>query len=161
MTDIDLRQIAAKPMLCSLDSNILLYTLDEDAPTKKKTAIHLLRIARFYKWPLAGQVVGEVFRRVQGRGWLWTHHQARQWVDLQLKHQTLMPASADSYLSALKVSGETNRQFWDCLIIASCAAHGVRRLYTEDTGSEPHTVMGVSLVNPFLMDHWDDAFYEN
>ncbi len=141
---------------CSLDSNMLLYSLDAGAPAKQEAAIRLLKIARFRNWPLAGQVVGEVYRRVQGRGWQWTHRQARAWIDLQLQHHAVLPASAENYLSALKLSGATNRQFWDCLIIATCAAHGIKRLYTEDTGAEPHTVLGVELVNPFLQEDWDD-----
>ncbi len=143
---------------CSLDSNILLYTLDENDSAKQKTATRLLKLARFHAWPLAGQVIGEVYRRVQGRGWQWTHQQAHVWVNLQLQHHGVLPVSTESYLSALKLADATNRQFWDCLIIAACAAKGVKRLYTEDAGAEPHTVLGVELVNPFLREDWDHDF---
>lgn len=144
--------------LCSLDSNILLYTLDQGAPAKREIATRLLKVARFHAWPLAGQVIGEVYRRVQGRGWQWTHQQAKGWVDLQLQHHAVLPANSNCYLSALNEAGATNRQFWDCLIITACAAQGVKRLYTEDTGAEPHVVLGVELVNPFLMENWDETF---
>ncbi len=157
MTKVNAPERKIEASICSLDSNILLYTLDENAPAKRDAAVRLLKLARFHKWPLSGQVIGEVYRRVQGRGWQWTHDQAKTWVDLLLRHNTVLPASTENYLSALKLAGNSNRQFWDCLIIASCAAHGVKRLYTEDTGAEPHTILGVELINPFLREDWDDG----
>ncbi len=45
-------------------------------------------------------------------------------------------------------SRRTGAQFWDALILATCAEHGVKRLYTEDFGPQKQA-LGVVLVNPF------------
>lgn len=143
------------PPNCSIDSNIFLYLLDDGAPQKKERAKEIVSRAQMQSWPIAGQVLGEVYRRVQGRGWQWSRFQAKSWIDQLIEPSVILPSSASVYLNALQESSLTGRQFWDCLIAAACAAQGVKRIYTEDTGAEPHTVLGVELVNPFLREDWD------
>lgn len=145
-------------MTCSLDSNVIMYSFGERDSHKQLIAIELVSQSILRRAKLATQVCGEVFRRLNAPVGL--SPTANPWhaLDMLMSSHEMIHADAMVFKHAMQVAHETKRQFWDCLIIATCAAQGVKRLYTEDTGSEPHVVMGVELVNPFLMEDWRHAF---
>jgi predicted nucleic acid-binding protein len=147
-------------MTTSLDSSIIIYSFDERDLRKQLVARELVAQSMVHRAKLAAQVCGEVFRRLSAPAGLAV---GNPWfaLDTLMSSHDLIHADAPVFRRAMQLAHESKRQFWDCLIIATCAAHGVRRLFTEDTGSEPRRVMGVSLVNPFLMDKWDEAFHEH
>jgi predicted nucleic acid-binding protein len=142
----------------SLDSNILLYCYDDSpvAALKKQRSQKLLALSTACGNVLAGQVCGEVFRVLHSKLRL-PSSQVLDFMSHLIKQHKVVASDAAVLVQAMQSSTQTNRQFWDCLIIATCAAQGVKRLYTEDTGAEPHTVLGVELVNPFLREDWDDG----
>jgi predicted nucleic acid-binding protein len=144
-------------MTSSLDSNIIIYSFDERDLRKQSIALDLVSHSMMRKAKLATQVCGEVFRRLSAPTGLSV---GNPWFALEtlMSSHDLIHADATVFKRAMQLAHETRRQFWDCLVIATCAAQDIKRLYTEDTGAEPHTVMGVELVNPFLMEDWDEAF---
>ncbi len=145
-------------MTSSLDSNIIMYSFDERDQRKQAIACDLVAQSMTRKAKLATQVCGEVFRRLSAPTALAV---GNPWfaLDTLMSSHELIHADGQIFIRAMKIAQATKRQFWDCLVIATCAAQGVKRLYTEDTGAAPHTVLGVELVNPFLMENWDEAFF--
>lgn len=151
---------AAVRMPWSLDSNIVLYCHDTSpaAASKRERSRVLLSESLALKNCLAGQVCGEVFRVLHSKLRL-PPPEVLDFMDGLMAGHKIAQTDAAIFKRAMQLSTQTQRQFWDCLIIATCAAQGVKRLYTEDTGAEPHAALGVELVNPFLMENWDEAFH--
>ena len=58
-----------------------------------------------------------------------------------------IPSTVTAHVAALKLATERQVQYWDALIIAVCAEHGVRQLYTEDAPSAAK-LLGVKCVSP-------------
>ena len=59
-----------------------------------------------------------------------------------------IPSTVTAHVAALKLAAEKQVQYWDGLIIAVCAEHGVKQLHTEDAPSAVK-LLGVKCVSPF------------
>jgi predicted nucleic acid-binding protein len=142
----------------SLDSNILLYCHDRapSAAAKRLRSQKLLALSMTQGNVLASHVCGEVFRVLHSKLHL-PPLQVLDFMNTIMDQHIVAVANEEACKQAMQLAARTKRQYWDCLIIATCAARGVTRLYTEDTGTEPHTVLGVELFNPFLQEDWDDG----
>lgn len=46
----------------------------------------------------------------------------------------ILGVSAQTYEQAWKLAGSHQYQVWDALIVAMCAEHGIKKLYSEDSG---------------------------
>ena len=57
-------------------------------------------------------------------------------------------SSLTAHDAALKLAAAQQLQYWDALIIATCAEHGVKQLYTED-GPGIAKPLGVRCTDPF------------
>jgi predicted nucleic acid-binding protein len=146
MTELALPKGAA----FSLDSNIFIYSLDPTDPRKQQIAHTLIAAAQRQQAPLVTQVMGEVFKAMCSvQNMPSVYAEALRFG--QALSQALPVIHADSavFQTAMQLCARYKRQFWDCLIVATCAAHGVKTLYTEDLGGAPHQLLGVQLVNPF------------
>lgn len=132
----------------SLDTNVLIYAIDPSQSAKHSAAQALLEQALNQAWPVALQVLGEFYSATTRKKVLSRADAART---VKLWSELLRPcaASAHSFTHALGYSSRTGAQFWDALILATCAEHGVKRLYTEDAGPQKQA-LGVALVNPFV-----------
>lgn len=133
----------------SLDTNILVYAMATDAPPlKRQVALELL--AQLFRHPqggLAGQVLSE-YLSVVLRKKLASHEFALETVQIWSRTARVLDASAAAYLQAWTLAATHKYQVWDALIIAICAEHGVKTLYSEDAGSLKRP-LGVQVINPF------------
>ena len=98
---------------------------------------------------VALQVMGEVFNRLRRPDGI-SAPLAEKLVAQEFSHFELLNATPAVFAAAMRLSARTGRQFWDSLILATCAEHGVKTLYTENQGPQPHAALGVRLVNPFI-----------
>jgi len=131
----------------SLDTNVLIYAIDPSQGEKHHVARTLLEQALNGAWPVALQVLGEFFSATTRKKVLSPADAARAitlWSEL-MRPCALSPAG---FTQALGYARRSGAQFWDALILATCAEHGVKRLYTEDIGPQ-RQALGVVLVNPF------------
>jgi len=135
--------------LWSIDTNILVYATETVGPSSKQTiAKELLR--DIYASPqgcLAGQVIGE-FMNVAIRKQAMTHAYALDVVNLMSVGVRILGAPPEAYAQAWKLVSGHHYQVWNALIIAICAEHGVKTLYSEDAGSLKRP-LGVQVINPF------------
>lgn len=133
----------------TLDTNVLIYATQPDAPILKQHAAKSLmgELTRSAHARLVGQVMGE-FMRVALRKNVTTRVSV---LDLMknLSHGVMvLGASPGSYQAAFELVAKHQYQVWDALIIAICAEHGVKTLYSEDAGSLKRP-LGVHVINPF------------
>ena len=131
----------------SLDTNILIYAADPSQGKKHQIAQALLEKALNGAWPIALQVLGEFYSATTRNGALARADAARiitAWSELMRP----CAVSAAGFNQALNYSRRSGAQFWDALILATCAEHGVKHFYTEDSGPQKQA-LGVALVNPF------------
>jgi predicted nucleic acid-binding protein len=135
--------------LWSLDTNILVYATSADAaPLKHQISKKLLEgLFLAEQGCLAGQVLSE-FMSVVIRKKTMSHALAGEVLSVWSQTAKVLDASPVAYEKAWKLASEHKYQVWDALIIAICAEHGVKTLYSEDTGSLKRP-LGVHVVNPF------------
>ena len=132
---------------CSLDTNILIYAADDGEPVKQAHAQKLMRLAFEQSWSVCSQVYGEFFNAVIRR-----QRATRAQASVQIASwQRLLPpisSSTDAHAQALKLATTHQIQYWDALIIATCAEHGITRLYSEDLPGIKQP-FGVRCIDPF------------
>ena len=131
----------------SLDTNVLVYAADSSEPVKQAVALRLVAKASREAWPLCAQVYGEFFNAAIRRKHA-SRAEAHAVIDAW---KLLMPPIASSLTAhdvALELAATHQVQYWDALIIATCAEHGVKQLYTED-GPGITKPLGVRCTDPF------------
>jgi predicted nucleic acid-binding protein len=131
----------------SLDTNVLVYAVSSAEGAKEKVARKLLSRAVHAGWPIPAQVYGEFFAVMTRRQYM-TRKAARAAVEKFSAVMPALPSTLTAHAAALKLAADKQVQYWDALIIAICAEHGVKQLYTEDTPSADK-LLGVKLASPF------------
>lgn len=133
----------------TLDTHVLVYATAPDAPQAKqqKARSLLADLLSSNDAALPGQVLSEylsVVLRKQAADKADTLDAIRTWAQLT----RVMGASAHAYAQAWQLVQTHHYQMWDALIVAVCAEHGIKTLYTEDLGSLKRP-LGVQVINPF------------
>ncbi|MCZ7639328.1 MAG: PIN domain-containing protein [Verrucomicrobia bacterium] len=131
-----------------LDTNILLYAYDLDAPAKRAAALRLVEGG----WTAPGQtaisvqVLQELHVNLVKRGVSQSEATriVRDFADWPVVDNTLELLEA-----ALDEQARWKISLWDSLILAAARASGASELITEDL-SHGQTYGGVRAVNPFL-----------
>ena len=135
--------------LWSLDTNILVYATAIDTPDRKQRIAQDL-LERLFLNPqacLAGQVLSEYLSVVLRKKTM-PPALALETVNVWSQAARVLDVSTETYQQAWKLAATHHYQVWDALIIAICAEHGVKTLYSEDAGSLKKP-LGVQVVNPF------------
>jgi predicted nucleic acid-binding protein len=131
----------------ALDTNVLVYAVSALEGRKEKAAKKILARASNAGWSVPAQVYGEFFAVMTRRQYM-SRKEARAAIEAFSAVMPAMPSTVTAHVAALKLAAERQVQYWDALIIAVCAEHGITHLYTEDTPSAP-TLLGVKCVSPF------------
>jgi predicted nucleic acid-binding protein len=134
-------------MIESLDTNVLVYASDTSQGLKHETAKALLDRAFIEGWPIATQVLGEFYNVATRKNYM-TRDVAAKAINSWLELLTPITTTSTAFQKAIAYASRTGTQFWDAMILATCAEHGVAKLHTEDIGAQKQA-MGVRLVNPF------------
>jgi len=131
-----------------IDTNILVYAHNLDAPGKRATAGAALREL----WELdAGAVSMQVLQEFYvnaTRKLRLERHTARDIVERYAVWATA-PLDPSDVLAAARLEEEAMINFWDALIVVSAAKTGAERLLTEDL-NPGQRLLGVRIENPFL-----------
>lgn len=132
----------------SLDTNILIYSIDKDDEKKQNTAIELIeKCVLEYDCVLTLQSLSEFYAAATRKGKV-THLQAEAQIkDWQILFPTILP-STRTVEYALKAVNEHSLSFWDAMIWSVSYENGVREIFSEDfqAGRE---LKGVLFINPF------------
>jgi len=136
----------------AVDTNVLLYSVDRNEPTKQLKAQQFLQ--QIHSAPevtvLLWQVLGELsqqLRRWRDQGRLTPAEFAEHLRAFRHLFPLVLP-TAEAIDAAVELSERFSLSHWDSMLLGACRAAGARRLYTEDIGS-PRTIDGIELLNPF------------
>lgn len=136
----------------AVDTNILLYSIDRNEPTKQLKAQDLLQQLHAADEPaiLLWQVLCEVthqLRRWREQGRLTPNEFSNHARAFRHLFPLALP-TPEAFDAAVELAERFGLSHWDSMLLGACRAAGATRLYTEDMGS-PRTLDGVELVNPF------------
>lgn len=133
-----------------LDTNILVYSFDDTAPAKQRTAIALIELAlQTQRGVISTQVVQEFFNVALRRfSPPLSAAEARDYL-----YSILLPLcrhfpSLTYYEQALVVRHESGFSYYDALVLTAAVDLGCTALFTEDMQAG-RVVRGVKLINPF------------
>jgi predicted nucleic acid-binding protein len=137
----------------AVDTNVLLYSLDDAEPVKQAKGRLLLQQLQvnpaetLLPWQVLGELVGQLRRWVN-------HGKITSPVFQSYVHQyrglfaLAMPAPA-VLDRALDLADRHSLSHWDSMLLAACIDAGVDTLYTEDMGAPIH-YDSLQLINPFV-----------
>lgn len=135
----------------SLDSNILFYTIDEDAGERQEKAREVMsRAARSYDCFLSLQTLCEFFHATTRKGKLTVAEAGAHIQDWQ----TLFPvvaATPGTLRLAVRAVEQHRLSFWDAMQWAVAKQSGANLLLSEDLQHD-RELEGVRFRNPFLVD---------
>jgi predicted nucleic acid-binding protein len=131
----------------TLDTNLLVYSVDVAAGLRYRLAIDIVRAAARADCVLTLQAISEFFSAVT-RKRLMVRNQAAalaaHWLDV-FPHTS---GSADSVRAALADADAGRAAFWDAMLVATAAEAGCSVALTEDL-QHGSTLRGVEIHNPF------------
>jgi predicted nucleic acid-binding protein len=130
-----------------LDTNILLYAYDQDAPAKRSVALRLVEQG----WSAPGQtaisvqVLQEMHVNLEKRG-IAKAEAAR--IIRDYAAWPVVDNSLEILLTALDEHTRWQLSLWDALILAAARASGASEIYTEDF-NHGQDYGGIRAINPF------------
>ena len=137
----------------AVDTNVLLYSVDRNEPTKQLKAQQLLQQLHSASEPtiLLWQVLGELaqqLRRWRDQGKL-TPAEFSQHIQAFRHVFPLILPTAEAFDRAMSLAERFSLSHWDSMLLGACKATGIVVLYTENMGA-PRTIDGIQLINPLV-----------
>lgn len=131
----------------TLDTNLLVYSIDNAAGVRHHLAVEIvLRAVRRDCW-LALQAISEFYASVTRKRIIPTSVAAARANDWLLAFPCAA-ASANAIRAALTDAVAGRASYWDALLVATAAETGCTLILTEDLG-DGGTLGGVEIHNPF------------
>lgn len=136
------------PGLCFVDTNVLLYAVDDSAPTKRDTAEQLLaRLHREQRGVVSTQVMLELAHNLTRK--LKVSKTTAALMTAAYAQWRVVPADAHLVLKALARAAESQLSVWDAMVVEAAIASGAHTLFTEDL-THNQRFGALTVVNPFL-----------
>ncbi|MEZ5534950.1 MAG: PIN domain-containing protein [Thiolinea sp.] len=137
--------------MVTLDTNILIYSVDADAGIKQDQALEIIeRTALEQTGVLTLQALSEFYFAAVRKGKMPADDAKAQIEDWQILFPVILP-SAQTLSNALAAVHGHSLQFWDALLWAVSKENGVKTLISEDF-QHGQVLGGVRFVNPFVND---------
>jgi predicted nucleic acid-binding protein len=134
----------------TLDTNILVYSIDQSAGSRHNMARLIVHRAALLPCFLTLQAISEFYTVVTRKQKMPRTEAARVAADMMTVFQTV-PATATAVHAALASASAGQTSYWDALLIASASEAGCEIILTEDLG-DGAIVFGVKVLNPFARD---------
>jgi predicted nucleic acid-binding protein len=134
----------------SIDTNILVYSIDRDASTRHEQSRTLVDTLAERDCVLTLQALAEFFHAVTRKEKMPVDEAAamvRDWLALF----PVAVADGRTLSEAMRLKSEHGFAFWDALLVQAARTAGVTRLLTEDM-QDGRTVGSLRLENPFKPD---------
>lgn len=136
----------------AVDTNVLVYSVDQDEPAKQAKAIELLDrltqppVETVLLWQAAGEFLS-CLRRWQSASRV-TAAEVEQYLNRALAMFPLFLPTRSVLGRALELHSRYSLSHWDSMLLAACIEAGVTTLYSEDFGAGT-TYGTVTVINPF------------
>ena len=130
-----------------LDTNILVYAYDLDAPAKRQVAVAIVEEgwARLGLTAVSVQVLQELYVNLERRG---VPRDEATRIVADFSDWSVVENTLDLLHAALDEQARFQISFWDALIVAAARESGASELVTEDL-SHGQDYGGVLALNPF------------
>jgi predicted nucleic acid-binding protein len=131
----------------TLDTNILVYSVDRTAGVRHRRAVTIVRRAVLDDCCLTPQAVSE-FYAVASRKRVMVPADAARIAGYWLDVFPCAAVSTDAVRAALVSAREGRASYWDALLVATATEAGCTAILTEDLAASS-TMHGVQILNPF------------
>lgn len=131
----------------TLDTNILVYSMDRTAGARHETAKEIMRRASLGHCCLMLQAISEFYAVVTRKAMMPPADAVRVATAMMDLFRTA-PASATAVRTALAAAASGRASYWDALLVASAAEAGCSAILTEDLG-DGAVLLDVRVINPF------------
>lgn len=130
-----------------LDTNVLVYTDDQDSPEKRRRALDLYgKCRRSRSGVLSTQVLQEYFVTATRKLGV-APEVARRKTEIFGRLDVVLPGVED-ILGAVDLHRLHGLSFWDALVVRAALVSGCARLFSEDLQAG-RRFEGLEIVNPF------------
>ena len=130
------------------DTNILVYSVDENDLQKKEIASQLLTDASSSKTGFISTQSLQEFYNVAVKKLKLSKQIAKEYVELFSSQLTVRQITVPLILNAIDISIKNKLSFWDSLILSSANDNGCIIVYSEDLNNG-QIVGGTKILNPF------------
>ena len=130
------------------DTNILVYSVDENDLQKKEIASQLLTDASSSKTCIISTQSLQEFYNVAVKKLKLSKQIAKEYVELFSSQLTVRQVTVPLILNAIDISIKNKLSFWDSLILSSANDNGCIIVYSEDLNNG-QIVGGTKILNPF------------
>lgn len=131
-----------------VDTNVLVYAVDEAEPAKRGIAENVLTSGQYGELVLSTQILSEFYvtvtHKLAGR---LSETEALQGLD-RLGLHPIVPVDTALVRRAVEISRSSQISYWDGLVVAAAACAGCERLLTEDL-NDGQEIDSVRVENPF------------
>ena len=132
------------------DTNILVYSVDENDLQKKEIASQLLTDASSSKTGIISTQSLQEFYNVAVKKLKLSKQIAKEYVELFSSQLTVRQVTVPLILNAIDISIKNKLSFWDSLILSSANDNGCIIVYSEDLNNG-QIVNGTKILNPFAL----------
>lgn len=130
------------------DTNILVYSVDENDLQKKEIASQLLTDASSSKTGIISTQSLQEFYNVAVKKLKLSKQITKEYVELFSSQLTVRQVTVPLILNAIDISIKNKLSFWDSLILSSANDNGCIIVYSEDLNNG-QIVGGTKILNPF------------
>lgn len=130
------------------DTNILVYSVDENDLQKNEIASQLLTDASSSKTGIISTQSLQEFYNVVVKKLKLSKQIAKEYVELFSSQLTVRQVTVPLILNAIDISIKNKLSFWDSLILSSANDNGCIIVYSEDLNNG-QIVGGTKILNPF------------
>lgn len=131
----------------TLDTNILVYSVDARDPRKQALALEIIRASVVRDCPLALQAIGEFYAATTTKLRFGLDDARRRSLQLLASFETFAH-SANAVRAALGEAGKGRFSFWDAVLLASAAEAGCSLIFSEDM-QDGARFGSITVGNPF------------
>jgi predicted nucleic acid-binding protein len=131
-----------------IDSNILVYTLDEKEPDKQKKAISIIDNLVFHEVPVVSTQVLQEFYNISTTKLKLDKVYVKN-ILYKYRRMEIVQVDFDIINQGIDISILNRLSFWDGLILAAASFANCSVLLTEDL-NDGQIIQGVTIKNPFL-----------
>ena len=131
----------------TLDTNILVYSVDLVAGERHQIARQIVTRARLCSCCLTLQSISEFYAAVTRKGTI----RPREAVPVAQAMLDLFPiaiASASTVRTALRIASAGQASYWDALLLVTAAEAGCTAILTEDL-ADGTELAGIRIIHPF------------
>jgi predicted nucleic acid-binding protein len=132
-----------------LDTNVVVYAFDADAPRKQELAREILhQEGNKGNAVVSTQVLQEFYVSVTRKLAVPLDAETAFEATRALAELQLVQVDVPLVLRAARLSSREQLSFWDALIVGAAATAGCKRLYSEDL-QDGRDIEGLRIANPF------------